>query len=106
METHYLFDLPELPLAEELTQVLAEGKGVRVERIVSTGQVSGWYDQEEWEFVTLLQGRAELTWPDGGTTGLSAGDTLTIPPHRRHRVSYTSTQPPCIWLCVFWPSAE
>ncbi len=102
METHYLFDLPELPLAEELTQVLAEGKGVRVERIVSTGQVSGWYDQEEWEFVALLRGEAELTWEDGSVTRLGAGAALTIPPHRRHRVSHTSTQPPCVWLCVFW----
>ena len=38
-----LFELPELPLLEELTTVLAENNNVRIERIVSTGQVSGWY---------------------------------------------------------------
>lgn len=106
MPADNLYDLPALPIEEELISILAEDKAVRIERIVSTGQTSGWYDQEEWEFVTLLQGRAELTWADGSTTALSAGDTLTIPPNRRHRVSYTSTQRPCIWLCVFWPSAE
>lgn len=106
MPADNLYDLPALPIEEELISILAEDKAVRIERIVSTGQTSGWYDQEEWEFVTLLQGRAELTWADGSTTTLSAGDTLTIPPNRRHRVSYTSTQRPCIWLCVFWPSAE
>ena len=97
-----LFDLPALPLEQELITLLAQSDNVRVERIVSTGQTTGWYDQAEAEFVALLQGEAELTWQDGSVTVLAAGDTLTIPPHRRHRVSRTSAQPPCVWLCVFW----
>ncbi len=101
-----LFDLPPLPLDEELTTILAGNDTVRIERIVSTGQTSDWYDQEEVEFVSLLVGAAELTWADGGLTRLVAGDTLTIPPHKRHRVSFTSTQPPCVWLCIFWRQSE
>lgn len=96
-----LFDLPNVPLAEELITVLLESPSVRVERIVSTGQTSDWYDQDENEFVALLQGEAELEYDDGGTIYMKAGDTLLIPPHRRHRVSYTSENPPCVWLCVF-----
>lgn len=97
-----LFSLPPLPIAQEQTTILAGGRSARVERIVSCGQTSEWYDQDESEFVSLLQGEAELTWADGSTTRLLPGDTLTIPPHKRHRVSFTSEKPPCVWLCVFW----
>jgi len=55
-----IFDLPELPLSEELTSVIAESKNVRIERIISTGQTSDWYDQSETEFVALLQGGAAI----------------------------------------------
>ncbi len=97
-----LFDLPQLPVSEELVTVLAENRHVRIERIVSTGQESGWYDQEETEFVVLLEGSAIIDYDDGRQpAGLEKGDTLLIPAHRRHRVSYTSSEPPCIWLCVF-----
>lgn len=100
--TDNLFSLPEQPRTEELINVLEENAVVRIERIVSCGQTSDWYDQDESEFVTLLQGEAELCWEDGSKTRLHAGDALTIPPHQLHRVSFTSSEPPCIWLCVFW----
>ena len=96
-----IFDLPTLPLTEELTTVLAEGGSVRIERIVSTGQVSGWYDQAETEFVVLLDGNAVVEFEDGKTVDMKKGDTLLIKPHECHRVSYTSSEPPCVWLCVF-----
>ncbi len=97
-----LFDLPGLPLPQELVTVLAESKMVRVERIISTGQTTGWYDQEETEFVALLQGEAVLEFVHGEKLHLKPGDTCIIEPHQRHRVCSTSTNPACIWLCVFW----
>ena len=97
-----LYDLPGLPLSEELTTILAEGTNVRIERIVSTGQISGWYDQAEIEFVALLEGAAEIEYEHGEKAAMKKGDTLTILPGERHRVSYTSSDPPCIWLCVFY----
>ncbi len=102
MKPENLYELPTLPLPQELVSILAQGDGVRIERSVSTGQVSDWYDQEETEFVALLAGEACLVWADGSQTTLRSGDTLLIEQHRRHRVSYTSTQPACVWLCVFW----
>ena len=102
MNARNLFHLPPLPENEELVTKLAQSDCVRIERIISTGQASGWYNQDESEFVALLQGEARLTWEDGATTALGAGDTLIIPPHKRHRVSHTSSNPPCVWLCVFW----
>lgn len=57
-------DLPESPQAEEIFETLAGGAaGVRVERIVSTGQTSAeddWYDQAESEWVAVLRGAARL----------------------------------------------
>ena len=95
-------DMPDISLSDELVTTLAEGGGVRIERIVSTGQVSGWYDQVETEFVVLLDGFASIEYGDGRTVSLSRGDTLLIKPHERHKVCYTSIDPPCIWLCVFY----
>ena len=97
-----IFDLPKLSLPEELTTILAESCNIRIERIVSTGQVSNWYDQDETEFVVLLEGSAVIEYENGNKVDVAKGDTILIKPHERHRVSYTSTEPPCIWLCVFY----
>ena len=98
-----IYDLPGLPLTEELITVLAERGNVRIERIVSTGQISAdWYDQAETEFVVLLDGNAVVDFENGRSVVMSKGDTLLIKPHERHRVSFTSSEPPCVWLCVFY----
>ena len=97
-----IFDLTQLPKDEELTDILIKNDNVRIERIVSAGQTSDWYDQEESELVVLLQGDAVIEYENGETVEMHKGDTLLIDPHKRHRVSYTSTDPPCIWLCVFY----
>jgi len=97
-----IYDLPELPLPEELITVLTESRGVRIERIISTGQVSGWYDQTETEFVALLEGNATIEFEDNRSVIMSKGDTVIIKPHEQHKVSYTSGEPPCVWLCVFY----
>jgi len=97
-----IFCMPELPLSEELTTVLTESDNVRIERVISTGQVTGWYDQDETEFVVLLDGNAIIEYENNVTVALSKGDTLLIKPHEKHRVSYTSSEPACIWLCVFY----
>ncbi|MCL1908739.1 MAG: cupin domain-containing protein [Holophagaceae bacterium] len=97
-----ILDLPDLPLPEELTTTLAKGSNVRIERIVSTGQVSDWYDQTETEFVVLLEGNAIIEYDNGKRVDLSKGDTILIRPREKHRVCFTSTEPPCVWLCVFY----
>jgi len=101
-----LFNIYRLPPGierEEVVENLLIDGGVRIERIVSAGQASPegfWYDQEQNEWVSLLQGQARLSWEDGRQQELSAGDCLLIPAHERHRVDYTSQDPPCIWLAV------
>ena len=102
-----LFALPNQLPAEEVTQPIFTAPGIRMERILSNGQVSPegfWYDQPENEWVAVLTGEGEVAYPDGHRVMLKQGDTLLIPAHQKHRVSYTSA--PCIWLCVFYPTGE
>ena len=93
---------------EEWVDVLAAAGDVRVERIVSQGHASPegfWYDQQEHEFVAVLQGAARLRFeaPDE-IVELKPGDHLTIRARRRHRVEWTTPDGPTIWLAVFFPA--
>ena len=102
-----LFNLSNLDFSEnkEISTILASGKNLRIERIVSTGQVteSGfWYDQTEDEFVSVLQGDAKIWIENSGEIHLQTGDYLLLPAHCRHRVTYTSAEPACVWLAVFF----
>jgi cupin 2 domain-containing protein len=91
----------------ELVEVLAQGRGVRIERIVSTGQASppgSWYDQPDDEFVVLLTGAAVLRFEDGDRRlDLAPGDWIEIPAHVRHRVESTQADPPTVWLAIHTP---
>lgn len=104
-----LFDLPSpLPNAEVFEPLLTS-ENVTIERIISTGQTTPpgqWYDQERDEWVILLQGTAVLAYPDGSQMQLQAGDYLLIRAHQKHRVEFTSADPPCIWLAIHFTSAE
>ena len=89
---------------EELLTTLAERPGVRIERIVSTGQASPpgfWYDQDWGEWVVLLSGAALLRFADEDEPRhLGPGDWVDIPPHCRHRVEWTDPDQPTVWLAV------
>jgi cupin 2 domain-containing protein len=92
-------------LSSECFDELVRNRSVRIERILSQGQVSpesGWYDQDEHEWVVMLQGRARLAFEDYPDVELVAGDYLMIPAHTRHRVSWTDPQMITIWLAVFY----
>jgi cupin 2 domain-containing protein len=101
-----LGDLPAAR-ADEIVEILATGRGVRIERIVSHGQASPdgfWYDQAEAEFVVLLSGAARLRFADEEMRSLKPGDFVDIPAHRRHRVDWTDPGQPTVWLVVFYRS--
>jgi cupin 2 domain-containing protein len=105
--TNLFDDLPD-SLAEELVDVLAQGKDVRIERIVSTGQASPpgfWYDQDETEWVVLLRGEAQLRFQkDDRLISLRPGDHMLVPAGCRHRVESTSPDETTVWLAVFFRS--
>ena len=100
-----IFDLPGILPPEELVETLLKNDNILIERIVSTGQVTPageWYDQAQNEWLIVLQGVGELSYEDNSRIKLTKGDYLLIPAHQKHRVEYTSTEPPCIWLTIFF----
>ena len=105
MRKNLYSDIPD-DLPDELIEVISEGKGVRIERIVSRGHRSSegfWYDQEENEFVLLVRGTAELLFEEGNeSVRMEAGDYLVIPAHKRHRVAGTAPDRETVWLAVHY----
>ena len=91
---------------DEQFSELLKRSGLRIERIVSTGQCSPpdfWYDQPEGEWVLLIQGAARLRFADEAEArDLKAGDFVDITPHRRHRVDWTTPEQPTIWLAIHY----
>jgi cupin 2 domain-containing protein len=98
-----LFDeLPRHADQEIFTELLWR-KGVRIERIVSTGQSTPGdkpYNQEYDEWVLLLSGSAGL-WIEGESDrDLRPGDHVLIPADRPHRVTWTQKGEPTVWLAI------
>lgn len=96
-------------LTDELFETLLDHKTLRIERIVSTGHHNApdeWYDQDQDEWVLLLQGRARLEFSrPPSSRWLDPGDYLLIPAHVRHRVAFTQQRPATVWLAVHMASA-
>lgn len=96
--------LPAAPQDEEQIDILMESSGVRMERIVSTGQATPeghWYDQVWDEFVLLVAGTARLRIEgEERDRTLEAGDWIVLPAHCRHRVTWTQEMPPTVWLAI------
>ncbi|MBY7876266.1 cupin domain-containing protein [Vibrio fluvialis] len=96
--------IPAELLNEQFTDLLRH-RHVRIERILSKGHTSpesGWYDQDEHEWVLVLQGCGTVEFDNGESTTLNVGDYLNIPAHTRHKVSYTSPDKVTLWLAVFY----
>ena len=88
---------------EQFYEILKNEK-VRIETIVSNGHKSEkdfWYDQDENEFVMLLEGHAIIEFEDKRVE-MVKGDFIDIPKHVKHRVMFTSNTEPTIWLAVFY----
>jgi cupin 2 domain-containing protein len=86
--------------------MLVAQSGLRIERIVSTGQTTpadAPYDQDHDEWVLLLSGAAAL-WVEGeGERRLRPGDAMMIRARQRHRVTHTATDQPTVWLAIHLP---
>lgn len=102
-----LFERPTYKFENEIVNTLLSGKNIRIEKIISDGHTTGWYDQDHDEFVCLLTGYAELEiFNDNGalnTIKLSQGDNILLKKHTKHRVTKTTK---CNWLCIFFNHIE
>lgn len=98
--------LPSGIAASETFDTLIEQKNLRIERIVSTGQITPegeWYDAGEAEFVLLVSGAARLRIEgEDEDRELGEGDYILLPSHCRHRVTFTRAAPPTIWLAMYF----
>jgi cupin 2 domain-containing protein len=101
--TNLFNDLPP-NLPDELCTTLLDDANVRIERIVSHGNASPegfWYDQDQHEWVVVVKGAARLRFEDQ-TVEMKPGDFVNIPAHKKHRVEWTTSDEPTIWLAVHY----
>lgn len=97
--------LPNLCSQNEEFKTLLESKKIKIERIVSSGQSSPedfWYEQEENEWVMVLEGEATLTFENDDDIVLKKGDFINIPSYKKHRVKSTIKDSYTIWLAIFY----
>lgn len=120
-----IFDLKDLSVNEEIIKILFKNENVKIEKIISTGQTTDWQESNKNEFVILVQGNAEIEYYDNRICEnknfktnenimknlrntndmklqLGKGDIILIKKGERHRVSYTSKNPCCVWICIFF----
>ena len=105
MSANLFANLPARAAEEQVAELLSR-PGVRIERIVSTGQANPtgfWYDQPQGEWVLVLSGEARLRFEDEAQPHtLRPGDFVDIAAHRRHRVEWTHPAEPTVWLAVHY----
>lgn len=85
----------------EIVNVIYENASLRIEHIISHGATTPFaviYDQADWEWVWVTRGEAVIRF-EHHTFELSKGQCLTIPPHVKHSVVFTSDD--CEWQCVY-----
>ena len=105
IDTGNLFDATPETIDQEILTDLVQSKNVAIKRIVSKGQVSpesGWYEQDDNEWVVVLKGEAKVTFENGNVFHMRAGNYINIPAHAKHRVSWTSPDTETLWLAVHY----
>lgn len=102
---HLFFGLP-LSSAREVFEPLVEATGLRLERIISTGQYTpaeDWLVQDWDEWVVLLSGAAKLLIQrEAAPRDLQPFDWIIIPAGVEHRVVWTCKDPPTVWLALHY----
>lgn len=101
IESNLFAELPS-QLPDEFFTTLLRADDLRIERIVSYGNVSPkdfWYDQPQHEWVIVLKGVARLQFEDC-MVEMKPGDFVNIPARKKHRVEWTTPDEPTVWLGV------
>lgn len=96
-------NVPQELKDEQILELFA-GPHTRIERIVSIGQASPpgfWYEQNWAEWILLLAGSAGLLLEgEARPLVLEPGSYVHIGAHTRHRVAWTDSAQPTIWLAI------
>jgi cupin 2 domain-containing protein len=106
MNAANLFEDIPANLPDELFTTLLQAASFRVERVVSQGQCSPpgfWYDQDDQEWVMVLEGSAAVQFEgEAEPVELRRGSYLNIPAHARHRVAWTDPKRLTVWLAIHY----
>ena len=98
-----LFEKIPAELPEEVMESLVQTPSLKIKRILSRGQTTDWYNQEEDEWVVVLQGHARLRIEgEESPRDMKPGDHLRIPSRSRHRVEWTDPEQTTIWLAIHY----
>ncbi len=102
--TNNLFSGIPGEIPQEVSEILLQASGFRLERIISAGQATPpgqWYDQDTHEWVVLLSGAAGLLFEgEAQVWVMRPGDYVLIPAHCRHRVEWTDPEQKTVWLAL------
>jgi cupin 2 domain-containing protein len=93
----------KIDFSKEIFIELFKNNNCVIEKIISTGQCTKeneWLEEDEDEWVILLQGTSELKFFNGEYYKMKAGNYLLIPSNTKHRVEATSVAPQCVWLAI------
>ncbi len=108
MELKNIFNRIPKDIPNEIFEEIVSSKRCRIQRIISKGQSTSdgqWYDQDQAEWVILLQGSAGLLFEGSDNLiNLQPGDYLHIPANAKHRVEWTDQNQETIWLAVRYNS--
>ena len=99
-----LANIPDA-IPKEIFQDIVSTDTIRIERILSQGHSSpetGWYDQDENEWVLVLSGYGVIEFENGDAIKLKPGDYLNIKAHQKHKVKSTSPNETTVWLAIFY----
>ena len=98
MAIQNLFDITSVPSEGEAVENLLAYKNIEIKRIVSSDKLdTHTFCQEEAEWVSVLQGSAEIVMHNKRYI-LQKGDSLFIPPHQEHTIA--KVEKSTVWLAV------
>lgn len=105
MDVQNIFELIPKTLDNEFFDSLLEKDKVKIERIVSKGHTSpeeGWHEQDQAEWVIVLQGAAKILLESGEQLNFIAGSHFNIPAKTKHKVIWTEADIETVWLAVHY----
>lgn len=91
-------------IPDEIFETIISTPNLKIERIISKGHKSEldfWYDLDQSEWILLVKDEARLQFEDK-FIHLIPGDHLSIIPHQKHRVDWTTPEEETIWLAIFY----
>ena len=105
MKTSNIFTNIPKQMSGEIFENIISKDNIKIQRIVSKGDTTPkdeWYNQEDDEWVIIMQGEAVLSFENQKNIKLKAGEYINIPAYTKHRVSWTIETQETIWLAIHY----